>query len=35
MAGNGYISKQEIVDCCMLCDTPEQVISHISRFVVL
>ncbi|MDR0239345.1 MAG: TIGR00730 family Rossman fold protein [Deltaproteobacteria bacterium] len=34
MAGDGYISKQEIHDCCVLCDTPEQVIDQISRSVV-
>jgi uncharacterized protein (TIGR00730 family) len=33
MVGSGYISKQEILDCCTLCDTPDQVIHHISRFV--
>ena len=35
MADGGYIRKQEIADCCMLCDTPEQVIHHINRFVIL
>lgn len=34
MAGDGYINKQEMLDCCMLCDTPEQVLDHISRSVV-
>jgi uncharacterized protein (TIGR00730 family) len=35
MAGNGYIRKQEMIDCCTLCDTPEQVIQQINRSVVL
>jgi len=35
MAGDGYITTQEILDCCTLCDTPEQVVNYISRFVVL
>jgi hypothetical protein len=34
MAGYGYISKQEMLDCCVLCDTPEQVLDHLSRSVV-
>ena len=34
MVGHGYIHTQEIRDCCRLCDTPEQVIQHISRSVV-
>jgi uncharacterized protein (TIGR00730 family) len=35
MADNGYIQKQEIHDCCVLCDTPEEIIQHIRRSVVL
>ena len=35
MAGYGFIRNQEILDCCTVCDTPEQVVNHISRFVVL
>jgi len=34
MAGHGYIHMQEIRDCCALCDTPAQVVQHISRAVV-
>ena len=34
MAGGGFIHRQEIADCCVLCDTPEQVLHHISRSVV-
>jgi len=34
LMGHGYISKQEMLDCCVLCDTPEQVLDHISRSVV-
>ena len=33
MAGGGYIRRQEILDCCTLCDTPEQVIHHINQSV--
>jgi len=35
MADYGFIRKQEIFDCCTVCDTPEQVVNHISRSVVL
>ncbi|MDR0466034.1 MAG: TIGR00730 family Rossman fold protein [Deltaproteobacteria bacterium] len=35
MAGCGYIRRQEILDCHILCDTPEQVIEHVNRSVVL
>jgi uncharacterized protein (TIGR00730 family) len=35
MVGGGYIRKQEMLDCYMLCDTPEEVIHHINRSVVL
>ena len=35
MVGNDFIRKQEIFDCCALCDTPEQVVEHIKRAVVL
>jgi uncharacterized protein (TIGR00730 family) len=34
MVGHGYIHTQEIRDCCTLCDTPDQVIDHITRSVV-
>jgi uncharacterized protein (TIGR00730 family) len=35
MVGGGYIRKQEMLDCYRLCDTPEEVIHHINRSVVL
>ena len=35
MVGNGFIRDQEIRDCLIMCDSPEQVVNHISRFVVL
>jgi uncharacterized protein (TIGR00730 family) len=34
MVGGGYIRRQEMLDCCTLCDTPEQVIHHINQSVV-
>jgi len=34
MVGHGYIHMREIRDCCALCDTPEQVVHHISGSVV-
>ena len=33
MVGSAFISKQEIADCCVLCDTPEEALHHISRSV--
>lgn len=33
MAANGYIRDQEIRDCCLVCDTPEDALAHITRFV--
>jgi uncharacterized protein (TIGR00730 family) len=35
MAGSGYIREQEMRDCYILCDSPEQVVQHINRYVVL
>jgi uncharacterized protein (TIGR00730 family) len=33
MVGGGCIRKQEISDCCLLCDTPEEALHHINRSV--
>jgi uncharacterized protein (TIGR00730 family) len=31
MVGEGYISEREVLDCCALCDSPEETLAHIAR----
>ncbi len=33
MVAEGYIREQEVRDCCTLCDSPEEVLAHITRFM--
>lgn len=35
VVGGGYIRAQELQDCHVLCDTPEEVVHHINRSVEL
>ena len=35
MAGNGFISKEEVEDLIMICETPEEVVSAIRRRVIV
>jgi uncharacterized protein (TIGR00730 family) len=33
MVGGGYVREREILDCCSLCDSPEETLAHIARRV--